>query len=366
MIFENIKEPTLILDKSIAIANIKKMVEKAQKNNLIFRPHFKTHQSADIGEWFRRFGVDKITVSSVKMAKYFADAGWKNITIAFPLNIREITDIQELAKKIELNILISSVEHIEKINFIIKSQLNFFIKIDAGYNRAGILADDFTTIEKILNYSKNNKLLNFKGFLSHYGNTYSAENKQDVLKIFNNSNEKLKVLKQKYINSYPDLKISIGDTPSCSIADNFSGIDEIRPGNFIFYDLMQLNLGVCKYNNIAVKMLCPVIDKYPQRNEILIYGGAVHFSKEFIIDKNGIKNFGQIINLYKSEEKTSVKNTYIKNLSQEHGIVSAEKNAFNKIEIGDLLEIIPVHSCLSANLVKKYLSTDNITIQIMK
>ena len=46
-------------------------LNKAKENNLIFRPHFKTHQSEDIANWFRQFGIKKCTVSSVSMAEYF-------------------------------------------------------------------------------------------------------------------------------------------------------------------------------------------------------------------------------------------------------------------------------------------------------
>ncbi len=72
-----IQRPTLILDKEKCLRNIKTMLDKSRKHGLIFRPHFKTHQSAVIGNWFSEFGVTSITVSSVFMAEYFADNGWK-------------------------------------------------------------------------------------------------------------------------------------------------------------------------------------------------------------------------------------------------------------------------------------------------
>ena len=40
----------------------------AASGKLSFRPHFKTHQSAEIGSWFRDFGVTRITVSSRESA----------------------------------------------------------------------------------------------------------------------------------------------------------------------------------------------------------------------------------------------------------------------------------------------------------
>ena len=103
----NITKPTLILDKEKCLRNIEKMVSKAENNNLTLRPHFKTHQSLIIGDWFKMFGINSITVSSIVMAKYFAENGWNDITVAFPVNIREIAEINKLAQKIKLNILIN-------------------------------------------------------------------------------------------------------------------------------------------------------------------------------------------------------------------------------------------------------------------
>ncbi len=79
--------PTLVLDKEICLRNIEKMMKKAAEFKLKFRPHFKTHQSAEIGEWFKLFGAEAITVSSVQMAEFFAANGWRDITLAFSLNI---------------------------------------------------------------------------------------------------------------------------------------------------------------------------------------------------------------------------------------------------------------------------------------
>ena len=85
-----IAQPTLLLDEIKCRNNISRMYEKALANNVVFRPHFKTHQSADISHWFKETGTSCITVSSVRMAIYFANHGWNNILIAFPFNILEI------------------------------------------------------------------------------------------------------------------------------------------------------------------------------------------------------------------------------------------------------------------------------------
>ena len=71
-----IQTPTLILNEAIVRRNIARMADKARRSGVRFRPHFKSHQSAAIGAWFREAGTTAITVSSVRMATYFADHGW--------------------------------------------------------------------------------------------------------------------------------------------------------------------------------------------------------------------------------------------------------------------------------------------------
>ena len=355
---KEINRPTFVLDKQICLRNIEKMANKASEHGLRFRPHFKTHQSAEIGEWFRNFGVNAITVSSFLMAKYFASHGWNDITIAFPLNILEIREINQLAKKIKLNVLIENREAAQVLAEKITNPVGVYIKIDTGYNRTGIAATETGSILFVLNAMSESKNLKFKGFLSHAGHNYHAKSTNEIFTRHFDAIVKLKALKNRYQQEYPNLEVSIGDTPSCSICNNFDGVDEIRPGNFVFYDLMQQNLGVCNFDDIAVRLVCPVVAKHISRNEVVIYGGAIHLSKESIININGKPMYGRIVIRKDGGPMLLEPLNYVHRLSQEHGVLKVTQRDFDNFHVGDLVEIIPVHSCLAANLAKKYITTE--------
>ncbi|MBK6967401.1 MAG: alanine racemase [Bacteroidales bacterium] len=341
--------PTILINEQICRQNIHQMAEKARTKQLIFRPHFKTHQSVEVGGWFREEGIDAITVSSVKMADFFSKAGWKDITIAFPVNMREIEEISRHAGKIKLNVLFDVPEQAEALALKLGSPAGYFIKIDVGYHRAGVLPDDFKTIDAIIS-SAGSELLHFRGFLTHAGQTYTAKSKDEIIKIHGNASEILYRLKQKYIQKYPGIIASTGDTPSCSLAEDFTGIDEIRPGNFVFYDLMQLKLGSCGFSQIAAAVICPVVSVYPDRNEALIFGGAVHLSKESLTNPDGSKNYGLIVPFVDGYWQSPKGNDYLVSLSQEHGIFRTSSQWARSLKPGDQVAVIPVHSCLAANL----------------
>lgn len=347
-----ITKPTLLINKEIALSNLQKMQRKAKENQLIFRPHFKTHQSIDVGKWFTNIGVDKITVSSLSMAVKFAYKGFNDITIAFPVNPLEIPEINSLASRCHLNLLVDNNEVVKLLNKQISQPLGLFIEIDAGYARSGIPAANVDEIKEVLE-AIDHENIKFKGFLSHFGNTYQAQSRDEIRQIFERSTAQLIKLKDLFIGSYPDLLLSIGDTPSCSVIEDLSMVDEIRPGNFIYYDVMQYLLGSCSFDQIAVAVACPVVSKRPERNEIVIYGGATQLSKDYVFDQNKNKVYGLVSRLDQTTWTQPLNDTFVCSMSQEHGVISMPKDVFDQIKIGELLAVIPVHSCLVADLLSE-------------
>ncbi len=347
-----IQRPTLVVDYDRLERNLQKMLHKANKSDVIFRPHFKTHQSAEIAKCFRKHGVKSITVSSVSMARYFADHGWDDICIAFPLNILEIDEIVNLSRSITLSVLVESSVHIETLMNNIATAVGVWIKIDTGYHRTGLSSDD-KQIEALIQQIRSSNHLIFKGFLTHAGHTYYAKGQSEILNIMVSARKQMTALKDQYQDSGSPVLLSYGDTPSCSLATDFSGFDEIRPGNFVYYDVMQYHLGSCALDDIAVAIACPVVAKHKQRNEIVIYGGGVHLSKEFIAGDNGFKLYGYVVEIKDKSWGEPIAGAYVSSLSQEHGIVYLPASDFHRFKEGDLLGVLPIHSCMPANLLPK-------------
>ena len=347
------KTPTFIIDKLKVTRNIDSMLRKADENNVLFRPHFKTHQSAEIGELFRQKGIAKIAVSSVSMARFFASKGWNDITIAFPVNLREIKELNKLASDITLNLQVESTYSTQFLAEHLASNVGIFIKIDTGYHRTGIDAQNLKNIDAIIQLIQSSEKLHFKGFLAHAGHTYQAKSANEVRDIGISSIAQLNMLKSKFVQDFPQHIISYGDTPSCSILEDLSGVDEIRPGNFVYYDVMQMRIGSCTFDQVAVAVACPVATIHSKRNELVVYGGAVHLSKEYIPDENGSKNYGLVVKLHENGWSEPIPGAYVGSLSQEHGIVRMPDSHISKFKPGDVIGILPVHSCLTANLLKE-------------
>jgi D-serine deaminase-like pyridoxal phosphate-dependent protein len=117
---------------------------------------------------------------------------------------------------------------------------------------------------------------------------------------------------------------------------------------------MQQSLGACGFDDIAVMLACPVVAKNDDRNEIIIYGGAIHLSKDFIADADGNRIYGRVVFFDKDGWKEPLNNTFVKSLSQEHGIISTTPDVLKKIKIGSFVGILPVHSCLTVHQMREF------------
>jgi D-serine deaminase-like pyridoxal phosphate-dependent protein len=349
-----ITSPTLLIDEKITRDNIQRMAHKAHRHGKKLAPHWKTAQSQEIGRWAQEYGIQEVTASSIKLAEYLCGQGWDTIHIAFPFNIREISRLNRLATSQKMSVQVVNIITAKALADHLTQPVGFFIEIDAGYGRTGVHISDFKAIDSILEIASSSNL-HFRGFYLHPGHTYYGIDKE---KIHQESREALRLLKSNYQTNYPNLVTRLGDTPGCAVMEEFGDVDELGPGNFVFFDLMQSELGSCKKEDIAVCLAVPVVDINLDRKEILVHGGGVHLAKDILVNADGSKNFGEVVLLDENGWSIPSHYSYMKSISQEHGVVKASDELLASIKVGDLLGILPVHSCMTADCMGEYLSLD--------
>jgi len=364
-IFDRIEKPTLLLDEQAARRNIARVAEKTRRMGIRFRPHFKTHQSAAIGEWFRPEGVTAITTSSLDMALYFAASGWNDITIAFPANLRQARALNGLAEQVRLGLLVESVETVQRLSNTLTAPVDIWLKVDAGTHRTGLAWDAPDAAAAVAEAARGVTGFRLRGLLTHAGSTYTARGADEVCRRYAENTGRLlelhHTLEQRGLGP---LEISTGDTPAASLCDDLGPVNEIRPGNFVFYDSQQIQVGSCGWRDAAVALACPVVAKHPERGEVVIYGGAVHLSKDFLTE--GERRVYGYVCLPEGEGWGSpLAGGYVSAVSQEHGVVRLAESDLRRVGVGDLLCILPAHSCLTVTLMKQYITLDGNTIETM-
>lgn len=108
--------------------------------------------------------------------------------------------------------------------------------------------------------------------------------------------------------------------------------------------------GHCATDDVACHVATRVAGIYPERRMLLIDAGALALSKDagptHLPDFEG--GYGYV---------RGFPDLKIVRLSQEHGMVAVEEG-FDRFQIGQILEIVPNHSCLTAAMFPEYVTLD--------
>jgi D-serine deaminase-like pyridoxal phosphate-dependent protein len=349
MDIQSIKTPGLLIDIERVRANAQRGSAIARKNNVRLRPHVKTHKCIDVARIQTEGHDGAITVSTLAEAKAFADHGFSDITYAVPIERGKFAEAVALRRGgLKLNLLTddaATVRDLDAASGKAGVKFDVFLKIDCGTRRVGVEPHTPEAIEipRLISDSKN---LNFAGILTHAGHSYSAKSQDEILAVARHERDVMVEHAGKLRDQNIEVPtVSIGSTPTLSAIDHLEGVDEIRPGNYIFYDNFQATLGSCSFEDTALTVLSAVIHKDTARGKLAIDAGAIALSKDRgPVALDPACGYGRVLDI--GGDETGMRVT---GLSQEHGEIAAgDAGAFDAIRVGDRLRILANHSCLTA------------------
>lgn len=340
---ESLKTPAIIVDIAKVKKNIEAMSEVARQNNCSLRPHIKTHKIPELALMQLDAGAIGITCAKLSEAEVMADAGIKDIFIAYPLVEKEkIEHAIVLASRIRIILGIDSFEGADLVSQVACAQgieTEVRIEIDTGLRRTGITADN---VLKLARHTKKLPGLNLSGIFTYRGLVFDAMQTDNREAAGKQEGELLVSLIQKLKVEGINIKdVSAGSTPTAEFVAKVNGVTEIRPGTYIFNDMMQANIKSSKIDDCAAKVLVSVIST-PSEDIAVVDGGSKTFSTDAKMESFPyfLKGYGKIV---------GHEDLILDRLWEEHGVVRSISGKTN-LKIGQKLMVIPNHICTTVNL----------------
>ncbi len=330
--------PSLLVDLPRLTANLKRMARSARAAGLQLRPHTKTHKTPQIAKLQLAHGAAGITVAKLGEAEVMADAGIADIFIANEIvGPQKIARLLELSRRAEVSIGVDSLEVATPLSqaFVAEGRrLPVLIEVDLGLGRCGLKPDAAALLAKQMNPLGGLELV---GVFGYAGQVYAARNEEEVAGLAAHEARSLgKVGDSLRTLTQAELRVSGGSTPTARHYHAECGLTEIRPGTYVFNDRMQLTRWSAQPKDCALTVLATVIST-PEPGRAVLDAG----SKALGTDQGaGLVGYGVL-----KEDLNAV----VVRVNEEHGVLDLTQASL-QLRVGDKVEVIPNHCCVTVNL----------------
>ena len=339
MHISELETPAVIVDLDVMDANLSRMADYCRKHDLLLRPHTKTHKIPELAKRQLASGATGITVAKIGEAEVMLEAGITDILIAYPIvGAGKAKRLATLAERAKITVSLDSEEAASAISEAASRQgttVGILIELNVGFDRCGVGNE----VEVVRLAKKITSLpgLEFRGLMFFPGHFGVLPEQRSLLRA--QVNECLdRVFEACAREQLPLSIVSGGSTPAAYESDFFHGLNEVRPGTYIFNDRNTVGVSAASLNDCALSVLVTVVSTGVS-GRAAIDGGSKTFSSDRYQAEDG-SGFG----IVKEDHAAQ-----IERLSEEHGHLNIMRSD-RRYKVGDRLSVIPNHVCTTVNM----------------
>jgi D-serine deaminase-like pyridoxal phosphate-dependent protein len=328
------------------------VADYCSQHSLRLRPHTKTHKNPAIGRMQIDLGGVGLTVAKTGEAEVMLASGTPDLLIAYPiLGEAKLARLLEVAKKTNLTVALDSREAAQGLSRAAQRAgmtISVLVEADVGMRRCGLepgpaLVALAKEIEKLPG-------LRLEGVEFYPGHFWA--NAADGPESLNRLRADVARIREDFQKAGLPLRIlSGGSSPTLYCSHTIEGLNEVRPGTYVFNDCTQVAAGVCTWDDCAVTILTTVIST-PRPQFALIDGGSKTFTSDSLPGSDE-GTFGRVV------EAPAAR---FHKMNEEHGFLDLE-GVSQGLRIGDRLRIIPNHVCVAVNMHEKVYGVRGETVE---
>lgn len=346
MLVGDLDTPVPLVDVSRLEANLRTMAERVAAGAASLRPHAKTHKNVEIGRLQISHGAIGLTVAKVGEAEAFVDAGVDDILIAYPvIGALKYERLLPLLDRASVRFTVDSVAGAEAASRFFAGrgrQVEVLIELDSGIGRTGVQsAEEAVALADRVDDLASLQVVGVVG----YAGGYIADS-EDRAALGRREGEQAAAYARTITAAGHDAHIvSVGSTPTAASAAAVPDVTEVRPGNYVFYDLKQVEIGTASLDDCALTVLATVIS-HPVPARYVVDAGI----KALAGEDYGWGTYGRIL------DRPDIVVTWA---TEEHGIITLGDDVPDPAwRIGDRVRIIPDHACGTVNMHDELVAVD--------
>jgi len=334
----DLETPALVIDLDIMERNLGKLAEYSKKHALRVRPHTKTHKIPALARKQLDLGAAGLTVAKVGEAEVMLAAQPPDLLVAYPIvGSKKMQRLMQVAKKTSITVSLDSISvasHLSEAAQAAGTEIGVLAEVDMGMGRVGVPPEQLLPlVQGIVRLPG----LRFDGIAFYPGQIKSmdAEGEQALENLARTLEGILNNLRRA---GFEPRIVSGGSTPTLFHSHRVPGLNEIRPGTYIFNDRNTVLSGACTLDECAASIMVTVVST-AKTGQMIVDGGSKTFSSDRP-SAGAEVSFGRVM---EAPEAVFTK------MNEEHGYVELDRSA-RKFTVGERVRIIPNHVCVAMNL----------------
>jgi len=329
------------------------MQAAADRCGIRMRPHAKTHKSPVVARWQIDRGAVGICCAKLGEAEVFADAGFTDIRLPYPIHPTNAPRVFALLERTSLSFIVDHLEVARAWSEVLSAagrSVDVLVKVDVGFHRCGIdpqLSTAVPFIKRVASLPG----LNLKGLLAHAGHAYHATSEERLRSIADDEATTLQSIAAAVRKEGVRIEeLSAGATPTARLSLCQERLTEYRAGNYVYFDRTQVGLGAATLDDCALTVMATVVSK-PAATRIILDCGSKTLAADAARGFSPLPGHGAIFSeLAMHPGLRPDPDLIVERLSEEHATVSVSTGG-TTLEPGDRVRVLPNHACVVSNLV---------------
>jgi D-serine deaminase-like pyridoxal phosphate-dependent protein len=340
MQFEELETPSLVVDLDRMARNLDRVAAYARQHRIALRPHIKTHKSPALAREQLTRGAVGLTCATPFESEVMSEVCDDLLVMYPPVGAHRVARLARVAERVTLTVALDSevaAREIDRAATDVGSRVRVLVEVDAGMHRVGLpsIPDAVRLAERVASL----RALEFVGLAFYPGHIRAPVQEHgpqiaELARLVADAKESFERAR------LPLGVVSAGSTPTIWRTHEMHGVNEMRPGTYIFNDRTTAAIGACSMDECALSVLATVVSTAVP-GQAVIDAGAKALGREPIRGASGgEEGFGAVLDQL---------DVTVTSMSEEHGVLDLSRSSWRP-RVGDRVRVVPNHVCIVVHL----------------
>ncbi|MCZ8012358.1 alanine racemase [Gemmatimonas sp.] len=334
---EQLETPVPVVDLDRLSHNLDRMAAYATLHGLRLRPHVKTHKSPRIAAEQLRLGASGLACATLREAEVMAEVCHDLLVAYPPVGAARLERLARLPSHVRLAVAADDVQALDALAVAARlgqRTIDVLVEADLGMHRVGVTAPGKAVA--MARHIDRASSLRFAGLQFYPGHVRAHVKDQDagLAQVGHDLAEYIEALTA---DGLPPHTVSGGSTPLAWRMHEVPGVNEVRPGTYVYNDRTTAQIGACDWEDCALTVLATVVS-VSVKGQAVVDAGTKALGREPLRAEGD--GYGALLDH---------PDVLVTRLSEEHGILDLSRSSWRP-RLGDQVRIVPNHVCIVVHL----------------